>query len=354
MHPLASSLDLSIIDVISREGPIPFDRFQEMALYDPDEGYYNRPGRIGESGDFVTGPSWHPAFARCAVRHLLELGERLGGPVTFVDVGCGEGALLQYMQEALGEEAGVTLAGVERSPVRRALAAQRVPRARFMESLEEPVTGWIFGYELVDALPVRSFCFDDEGLLFERCVGTAEDGGFVFVNVAVPDPSTLLAPLWKRGASFEPEQTFEIRPGATGLARDLGKKLLAGEISLFDYGAPTRALYGPVRTRGTLEAFIGHRVTRDVLASPGSRDITAWVDFSELEEAFREEGLAVSPLMTQSRFLVENGIAEEFGDPARETPLSADEFNERQRVAALFAPGGMGETIRVLAAQKFP
>lgn len=195
------------------------------------------------------------------------------------------------MQEALGQEAGVTLAGVERSSAEAGLAAQRVPRARFLELLLEPVTGWIFGYELVDALPVRTFCFDDEGLLFERCVAAARDGGFVFVNVAVPDPSApVLAPLWKRGATFEPEQTFEIRPSARGLARDLGKNLLAGEISLFDYGAPTRALYGPVRTRGTLEAFIGHRVTRDVLESPGSRDITAWVDFSELEEAFREEG----------------------------------------------------------------
>lgn len=352
MHPLASPLHQRILEEIAASGPIPFDRFFELALYDPEEGYYNRPGRIGEEGDFVTGPSWHPAFARCLVRHLRGLKNRLGPPVSFVDSGCGDGALLRFMADALVNEPGIALLGVERSPVRRKIAAKRVPEARFLETLESPVRGWIFGYELVDALPVRSYAFDDEGLLFERRVGASGDGSLVFVAFEVPDPSAVLTPLWKRGASFSPQQLFEVRPGAAKLVRSLAAKLAAGQISLFDYGASTRALYGPARENGTLEAFTGHRVTRDVLTGPGGRDITAWVDFTELEQALAGDGLSVDPLITQSRFLVENGIAEELPGPSPEPGADPQAWNERQKIARLFAPGGMGETIRVLTARR--
>ena len=352
MHPLASPLHQRILEEIAASGPIPFDRFFELALYDPEEGYYNRPGRIGEEGDFVTGPSWHPAFARCLVRHLRGLKNRLGPPVSFVDFGCGDGALLRFMADALVDEPGIALLGVERSPVRRKIAAKRVPEARFLETLESPVRGWIFGYELVDALPVRSYAFDDEGLLFERRVGASGDGSLVFVAFEVPDPSAVLTPLWKRGASFSPQQLFEVRPGAAKLVRSLAAKLAAGQISLFDYGASTRALYGPARENGTLEAFTGHRVTRDVLTGPGGRDITAWVDFSELEEAFRSAGLVVHGLVSQARLLAAAGIAEELAAFGDGRPPTLEEQRERDAVLELVRPGGMGESLRVLVAEK--
>ena len=53
---------------IRAEGPLRFDVFQEAALYDPEGGYYERAGRVGRGGDFVTGPSWHPAFGRTIAR----------------------------------------------------------------------------------------------------------------------------------------------------------------------------------------------------------------------------------------------------------------------------------------------
>ena len=71
-----------------------FDRFQSLALYDPSEGYYESLGRVGPSGDFVTGASWHPAFSR-AIAHIAErVSDELQGPIDVVDVGCGEGEFL--------------------------------------------------------------------------------------------------------------------------------------------------------------------------------------------------------------------------------------------------------------------
>ena len=46
-----------IVDLVRREGPIPFDRFMEMALYDPDGGYFGSgPLRSRAEGDFLSRP----------------------------------------------------------------------------------------------------------------------------------------------------------------------------------------------------------------------------------------------------------------------------------------------------------
>ncbi len=134
------------------------------------------------------------------------------------------------------------------------------------------------------------------------------------------------------------------------MARLLAEKLSSGLLLVFDYGAPARALYGSTRSLGTLEAFIAQTVTRDVLSGPGSRDITAWVDFTEISEALVRGGLTVHGPVSQARFLAASGIAEELtgDDPLR--PVSASRAAERNAIGKLFLPGGMGESIRVLVA----
>jgi SAM-dependent MidA family methyltransferase len=185
----------------------------------------------------------------------------------------------------------------------------------------------------------------------ERAVGLDGDGRFAWVEAGCPDGPELLADLARRGATLEAGQLLEIRPGARSLAREIAARISAGLLLVFDYGAPTRALYGPARANGTLEAFLGHQVTRDVLADPGSRDLTSWVDFGELEEALLAEGLAVHGLVSQSRLLLATGIAEELAGAPGEA-LSAERAAERNAVAKLVMPGGMGESIRVLVAER--
>src|ERR1035437_9115029 len=67
-----------IAALIRAEGPLRFDRFMEAALYDPEGGYYEREGRVGRGGDFVTGPSWHPAFGRTMARIARRLRDEEG------------------------------------------------------------------------------------------------------------------------------------------------------------------------------------------------------------------------------------------------------------------------------------
>jgi SAM-dependent MidA family methyltransferase len=124
---------------------------------------------------------------------------------------------------------------------------------------------------------------------------------------------------------------------------------------VFDYGAPARALYSAARPNGTLEAFHGHSVSREVLSEPGSRDITAWVDFTALAEAFSALGFDVSGPVSQARVLAAAGIGAELEDDPDPRPAAgsaAERAADRNAIARLVAPGGMGESIRVLLASR--
>jgi hypothetical protein len=74
-----------IHEEIARDGPIAFARFMDLALYDPDGGYYrSEDARPGREGDFLTAPEAHPIFGAALARAVADAWVRLGRPETFV------------------------------------------------------------------------------------------------------------------------------------------------------------------------------------------------------------------------------------------------------------------------------
>ena len=54
---VSQTLQHAISRQITASGPLGFDRFMQMALYDPDCGYYMAGlPKFGQEGDFVTAP----------------------------------------------------------------------------------------------------------------------------------------------------------------------------------------------------------------------------------------------------------------------------------------------------------
>ena len=85
-----------IAERIRREGPIPFDRFVDAALYDEDGGFYARGGGAGRAGrDFVTSPEVGVLFGALVARYLDRAWTELSRPDPFVvvDAGAGRGRL---------------------------------------------------------------------------------------------------------------------------------------------------------------------------------------------------------------------------------------------------------------------
>jgi SAM-dependent MidA family methyltransferase len=337
---------------IAREGPISFLDFMDAALYNPEEGYYARGAAIGEGGDFVTSPHVSPAFAGALARLFAFDADRLGpGPFDFVEVGAGDGRLLEQLTLWLATldselHSRLTVTAVEASAAgREALRARGIqPTPRILAGVDElpegSVSGWIFSNELYDALPVARVVGSAEGLRELRVGIDARGEGFAWVEA--PAPPSLAEHLGGVGVTLQPGQVGEIAAGAEALHRRLARSLARGSLVTIDYGHPARILYHPfARPNGTLAVHRGGRQGGDPLLSPGEQDLTAHVNWDVLIRAGEREGLRVERLVRQGIYLAEAGVFD-----------FATTEAEKWRVYRLVDPGGMGEEISVLVQSK--
>jgi SAM-dependent MidA family methyltransferase len=177
-----------IREEIRRDGPMPFARFMDLALYDPDGGYYRGPeARAGREGDFLTAPEAHPIFGQAVARVLDEVWRRLGEPERFVlrEYGAGDGTLALAILDGLQRDSSGLARALRYDPVdveaRRIAAVEaRLAEAGFDDTLlppgerGTPIVGAVLANEVLDALPVHRIRRRD-GALLELAVGLADD-----------------------------------------------------------------------------------------------------------------------------------------------------------------------------------
>src|SRR5882724_8211127 len=94
----AVTLREKIEQEIHERGPIPFSRYMELCLYDPELGYYSRDvERFGKAGDFYTSSDVHAVFGRLLARQFEEIWRVLGSPqrIEILELGPGRGLFAQ-------------------------------------------------------------------------------------------------------------------------------------------------------------------------------------------------------------------------------------------------------------------
>ena len=287
-EPMSERTAVVIEAAIAEHGPIDFAAFMELALYGPD-GYYQRPP-IGASGDFVTAPHVHPVFGALLARAIRELWQGLGGPVPFsiAEVGAGDGTLARQLLDGL-EDLPLDYLAVERSAGAR-LALAEVPGIRVAASL--PSDGrphLLLGHELLDNLPFRRVRGTGDGAV-EILVGEG------LTEVETPLPADLDTPevLAAGEERVVPVETFVF-------VDRIAPQLDRGYALFIDYGADDGPGGGP-------HGYQGHRVIGDVLADPGSADITAGVDFGAVARRAAGHGLTTFPTISQHDALIRLGL----------------------------------------------
>jgi SAM-dependent MidA family methyltransferase len=90
----AASLRDRIASEIRRTGPIPFSRYMELCLYEPELGYYSRAReKFGKAGDFYTSSDVHAVFGRLLARQFEEMWRVLDSParIDVIELGPGRG-----------------------------------------------------------------------------------------------------------------------------------------------------------------------------------------------------------------------------------------------------------------------
>ena len=283
--------------LVRERGPITFADYMDAALYGPGGFYMGTP--IGSDGDFVTSPHVHPVFSRLVGIALEELWAMLGRPRPFrlVEVGAGDGTLASELVAGFARGGiDVEYTAIEiGTQARGRLAAITTRVASRLADAERPDPGVVFANELLDNLPFRRVRRRHDALAEIR-VGLDGDR---LVEVELPADAELaaIAPDLEDGAEAV------IPTGAFAFADELARVLRRGYAVLIDYGS------GGAQA-GEVHGYRGHRVVEDVLADPGSTDVTAGVDLGAVIDRAQAAGLVSFGTVSQEAALRALGFHE--------------------------------------------
>ncbi|HXE90390.1 MAG TPA: SAM-dependent methyltransferase [Terriglobales bacterium] len=354
------SLRERIIWEIEQRGPIPFSRYMEMCLYEPEEGYYSRPQeKFGRAGDFYTSSDVHAVFGRLLARQFEEMWRRLGAParLELVELGPGCGLfardVLDWSRKKLPQFfAALDCRLVESSPsLRRGLeerlgeyvAQKKVSVAVDMDESAPAQHAIVFANEFFDALPVE--VLDARG---ELRVGAHEGR---FAEMFVPPTREVLECLDLYGVHPEDGERVEAGLEAQRWVSRMARIAERAFFVLIDYGYTREELLAG-RHRGTVMAYRRHTASANPYDAPGEQDITAHVNFTALSGAAREAGLDVLGLVTQAQFLMGIGEANQFADAFEDCRMPQERAKVALQLKHLVSPAGMGESFQVLVLGK--
>lgn len=336
-------------EIESNGGWLRFDRYMQLALYEPGLGYYSGGAvKIGQQGDFTTAPELSHLLADSLADFFQPVLADMRSPC-LLEVGAGTGRLAARLLETLAASGmdAVSYLILEtsadlRERQRELLASDS--RVMWLDALpEQPIEGVVFGNEVADALPVVPF-LKQAGQAVP--LGVAAVDGKLTWQPGEPDPELTAAVAAVESSLGHPlpdGYRSEVCLLLPGWISALAACVVRGGLLLIDYGLAARDYYHADRRHGSLICHFRHRAHADPFAFPGLQDITAWVDFSACARAAAAAGgLRVGGFTTQGQFLMES--------IARRGAAALTDLSPAEQSAArtLMLPGEMGERFKLL------
>ncbi|GIQ67977.1 SAM-dependent methyltransferase [Xylanibacillus composti] len=349
------------------DGIMAFQEYMDLCLYDPEFGYYMRPGeKLGKSGDFYTSAHLGTIMGEVLASHFAAVDKQAGCPelLCIAEWGGGDGRMAAAILETLRTDypslyARLRYMSIERSPSHRVQQAQRlqahadrcewISDAEWISQANKPFT-IVLANELLDAFPVRRL--------------RAGEHGYEEMWVGWDEERQVLGGVWKPladhrirqviegwGMNWKLHQQFEFHEKALEWVRCVAETLSTGWITAIDYGDGRAELYSPHRMNGTFLCYRQHQAYDDPFAWPGEQDMTSHVPFDQCRQAAEEAGLREVTVVTQKQFLVDNGIFEKLQSHAGTDPFSAAARRNRS-IRQLLLSDGMSELFKVMTARK--
>mgnify|MGYP005853445153 CR=1 FL=1 len=312
------------------DGPVSFADFMELALFDPQIGYYTaareRVGK-GRGTDFYTSSTFAGVFGPlvAAAAEALLGGRAPAASHTFVEIG-------SEPERALLAGAPQAFAAVRAFGLTDHLTCGD-PRL--------PDRAVVFSNELFDAQPFHRLIWRD-GAWREQGVAL-HGGGLAWAEL--PGLSPELDPVRPElPVSSENGYILDVPWRAVRLLRALTAGSWQGLFLAFDYGRTWRQISEDF-PGGTGRAYAAHRQSSDLLAMPGRQDLTCHVCWDWLERALRDAGFVPVRRDSQESFLVRNATAAiEAIVRAEPNPLAS----RRSQLKQVLHPGLLGQRFEVL------
>ena len=286
--------------VFGQDRRVSFARFMDVALYDPEIGFYTTKGSAGQRGDFLTSPEVGPLFGAVIARQLDDYWQQLGSPDVFsvVELGAGPGTLARTIAFAAPQcLPHLRYVAVELSK------SQRLRHGEHLENWHGDITmaeaekfcrgeQFTAGFSSCAVPPKISHGVFLANELFDNLpfdiVRFTKDGHFEQLMVDIDeDISTSVEPIEITGVEADVLRTAQVdqwiprQRQARQFVDELLASLEQGFFLAFDYGATTNELSQRINM-GWLRTYAQHEKSDLVFADPGNVDITADVAVDQL------------------------------------------------------------------------
>jgi SAM-dependent MidA family methyltransferase len=396
---------------IRERGPIPFSRYMERCLYDPELGYYSRNAeQFGKAGDFYTSSDVHAVFGRLLARQFEEIWRALGSPeqIEILELGPGRGLfaqdVLDWSEKKFPEffravhytlaESSSALRHRLKATLSKHFSSSKVSFSQRLNPLSadesygnaeavrshgesttlQPIEDLFHKHRIWEGMPsvVPNSISLERALAPEVPIIVFANEFFDALPVEVLSPHGQLHISVKHGQLFEtwepssaealefldrysvhpePGERVEAPLIAQRHISQIAEAMDCGVLIAIDYGyTQQEQLAG--RHRGTIATYRQHSASANPYEAPGEQDITAHVNFTAFAAAAHEQGMDVQPLLTQSQFLMGIGEHNQFADAFEQCRLPQERAKVALQLKHLVTPAGMGETFHVLVASK--
>ena len=286
-------------------GSIPFHRFMQAALYHPSFGYYStRIHTVGRRGDFSTMATLDRSLALGIAAWIEKKRAR-----DVIEIGAGSGQLARDILASLGwwkrlhlRYHIVEVSAPLREAQKKLLRGRRVTWHESLPAALDQLGGHahIFSNELVDAFPCRVFERTDTD--WQELHVRIEGGRCqeILRPCTIPESTVFQQP-------FQAGQRVEVHESYRCWLEDSAPKWKSGAMLTIDYGDTMPALYHR-RPAGSLRGYAAHQVLTgaDLYQAPGRCDLTADVNFSDLETWGEQQGWRCLSHSTLADFLAPN------------------------------------------------
>jgi len=348
------------------DGWIRFSEFMNIALYQPELGYYSGGlQKFGEKGDFITSPEVSPLFGQCLASQLADILQsfkrenKVTGSV--IEFGAGSGILavdilLQLEQlDSLPEKYFILELSAELIQRQKETLQSKAPHlydlVQWLDHLPDDMGSAVMvANEVLDAMPVESFKINNEKV--ETLMVGFEDDRLV-TRYMPADPATVetIAAIQERSSITYPDDyRSEYNPAIAGWLSAIASAVKNLVILLIDYGYNEKEYYHPDRTDGTLMCYHQHRAHDNFLWWPGLQDITAFVNFTDVAYSAVAQKMDVSGYTTQAAFLLANGLSDLHASQV--TDDVQQQIKLSQQIKTLTLPSEMGDRFKVMALTK--
>ena len=321
------------------------DDYIKISHQDKKSGYYTTKKPIGKNGDFITAPEVSQIFGEIIAIKIIEKINQLNvNQFNLIELGPGRGSLMIDIVRVLDNF-------LDKNIVNYSLYFHEInkfyinklktifPDSQIKDEFSDYRNQYtiFIANEFFDALPMRQITKRND-IFFETAVKITEKNK---LELSYVEPRKESLEYINGDISLANNEVYEFSPETNMIFKKIIKILLQnkGYFLLIDYG------YYSSPKISTLQSIKDNKKT-NILDNPGDQDITYHVDFDNFKNILLKNNIFNHRIISQAKFLFENGIKERTQVLIDSNPSKKEELN--QQLELLTNDKFMGKLFKVL------